>query len=231
MGDPTLCADYPNLAKWINICEYSVSEVTIIMIGTLLWVVAYYFIIRNAFRNKYIEMPVIVATANLAWEFAWSWCFETNMGELFLWGFRLWFFMDLFIFWNVLKHGHKQVTTPQLAKYFKPITVGMLLGWFALFYFFIKQGLDTPIGATSAYLITVCMASLYVTTFLSSGENKKYYSLVAAWCKGVGNSFMTTFVFMAYPENYWLQVMTVICLLYTSPSPRDGATSRMPSSA
>ena len=32
-------------------------------------------------------------------------------------------------------------------------------------------------------------------------------------------------------ENIGLVIADMICLLYTSPSPRDGATSRMPSSA
>ena len=33
------------------------------------------------------------------------------------------------------------------------------------------------------------------------------------------------------PNGYYLQVLAKICLLYTSPSPRDGLLSRMPSSA
>ena len=33
------------------------------------------------------------------------------------------------------------------------------------------------------------------------------------------------------PEHDVFEVLRVCCLLYTSPSPRDGATSRMPSSA
>ena len=32
-------------------------------------------------------------------------------------------------------------------------------------------------------------------------------------------------------EDFWHDLKLDICLLYTSPSPRDGATSRMPSSA
>ena len=32
-------------------------------------------------------------------------------------------------------------------------------------------------------------------------------------------------------DPYWCTVITMTCLLYTSPSPRDGLLSRMPSSA
>ena len=34
-----------------------------------------------------------------------------------------------------------------------------------------------------------------------------------------------------YLVHIGIQAVTYVCLLYTSPSPRDGATSRMPSSA
>ena len=33
------------------------------------------------------------------------------------------------------------------------------------------------------------------------------------------------------PKDLWDSLETTICLLYTSPSPRDGLLSRMPSSA
>ena len=38
-------------------------------------------------------------------------------------------------------------------------------------------------------------------------------------------------VFRSVPVDIGTQVEVTACLLYTSPSPRDGATSRMPSSA
>ena len=49
-------------------------------------------------------------------------------------------------------------------------------------------------------------------------------ALLVALCKTV-----VSFVHIGYDRVYWLRLMT--CLLYTSPSPRDLSTSRMPSSA
>ena len=63
---------------------------------------------------------------------------------------------------------------------------------------------------------------------------KKYYSLLA-WhgisaiflmlAATAGLSFILDFTF----EMHW--TLRLVCLLYTSPSPRDGLLSRMPSSA
>ena len=41
----------------------------------------------------------------------------------------------------------------------------------------------------------------------------------------------TTFTFSAWIKRTTVDAWSIICLLYTSPSPRDLSTSRMPSSA
>ena len=40
-----------------------------------------------------------------------------------------------------------------------------------------------------------------------------------------------TVIFMFFLDMAWLKIIYTSCLLYTSPSPRDGLLSRMPSSA
>lgn len=207
-----LCTEYPNLSRYINFCDYSVVDISLILIGTIFWNIVYYVIIRNAFRNKYAEMPVPAAASNLAWEFAWGFLFTTDMGLVFVWGLRIWFFMDLFIFYTVMKYGVKQLSIPQLIKQFKPIEVLSVLFWTGGFYFFIKEGYDTSMGATSAYIITIIMATLYITFYLSS-TYKEYYSFTVSWCKMVGNTLMSIFVFLHYPNLHFLQLMTIVVFM------------------
>ena len=45
-----------------------------------------------------------------------------------------------------------------------------------------------------------------------------------------GNDIMVIDCGMGFPEDEMLGI-DIVCLLYTSPSPRDGLLSRMPSSA
>ncbi|MEO1052917.1 MAG: hypothetical protein AAFX87_19940 [Bacteroidota bacterium] len=208
----TLCQDYPKLSTYINFCEYTVLEITLVLIGTIFWNIVYYIIIRDAFKNKYVEMPLPAAASNLAWEFAWGFLVTTDMGLVFVWGLRIWFFMDLFIFYTVLKYGDKQLSIPLLKKYFKPIEIIVVLAWIVVFYFFVKEGYDTSMGATSAYVITVIMATLYITFYLSS-DYPKAYSFTASWCKGLGNLLMSIFVFSHYPKMYFLQSLTVVVFI------------------
>lgn len=208
-----LCRDYPDLSTIINFCDYSIAELALVFIGTIFWVVVYAIIIRAGIKNKFIEMPVPAAASNLAWEFTWAFLVTTDLGLLFVWGLRIWFIMDVIIFYIVLKYGHKQLTTPMLIKYFKPIEIISVILWTIAFYLFIKEGYDTTMGATSAYIITVIMASLYAIFYLSSNY-REGYSFTAAWCKMVGNTLMSIFVFMHYPEMYFLQLLTIVVFVF-----------------
>ena len=212
MESHNLCTEYPEFSKIINICDYSITELALVFTGTIFWVVVYVIIIRNSIKNKYVEMPVPAAASNLAWEFAWGFLFTTDMGLLFVWGLRIWFILDVFIFYNVLRYGDKQISTPLLKKYFKPIELASVFLWTLGFYFFIKEGYDTSMGATSAYIITIIMASLYSIFFLSSNF-KKGYSLTNAWCKMLGNALMSVFVFIHYPDMHFLQFTTIVVFI------------------
>lgn len=208
----SLCAEHPWLNHYINICKYTVPELAILFVGTLFWVIVYYIVIRGGFKNKYVEMPVPAAASNLAWEFSWAFLYITDLGSIFVWGLRVWFFMDLFIFYAILKYGTRQLAIPQVIKYFKPIEILSVIGWVIAFYYFIKEGYDTSMGATSAYIITVIMALLYIVFFLSSNY-QHCYSFTAAWCKMAGNTLMSVFVILHYKELIFLQFLTVIVFI------------------
>lgn len=212
MEHSSICQQYPDLIQYINLCDYSLTEISLILIGTIFWNVVYVIIIRNGFKHKFIEMPVPAAASNLAWEFVWGFLFVTDLGSVFVWGLRIWFFLDLFIFWIVLKYGQKQLSTPLLIKYFRPVEIASVILWSFAFYFMIKEGYDTTMGATSAYMITIIMATLYCIFYLTSSY-ANYYSFTAAWCKMVGNTLMTIFVFIHYSDMNFLKFMTIVVLI------------------
>jgi hypothetical protein len=213
MNDGGLCGEFPGIGDWLNLCTYSVFDMAIITTGTLFWCIAYYNIIRNSFKNQFSEMPMMVAAANIAWEFVWSFSkFNTDMGHFFLWGFRLWFFMDVLIFYNVYRYGHKQMTLDFFKEHFKPLFVGITLVWVVALYLFAEAGLDTSIAATSAYIITALMSSLYITLFLSQ-KNPGRFSFTTAWTKGVGSAFMSIYVFTHYNDFYFLQLLALVVLV------------------
>lgn len=207
----------PDVLKWIQFDRYSLADILLILAGTILWNVAYFIIIRNAFRNKFVEMPVAAGASNISWEFVWGFMFKTNMGLLFVWGLRIWFFMDLLIFVAILKFGKKQLKNMSLASAFNWIEPALVIAWGFIFWAFIKEGYDTAMGATSAYIITIIMAWVYITTFLNN--DSKFYSIHVAWTKGLGNLLMTIFVFNHYNEGmlflkFMTLIVTVLDLIY-----------------
>ncbi|MFO7822791.1 MAG: hypothetical protein R6V72_02550 [Cyclobacterium sp.] len=192
---------------WINLQVYSPLEIGFLLAGTVLWNVAYFIIIRNAIRFKKMEMPFLAVCSNIAWEFSWAFLLHTDLGELFQWGLRVWFFMDVAIFYFTVRYGASQMKTDLFGKMFVPFMLILVIWWIPVFYFFETEGLDTKMGTTSAYLITVVMASLFVFN-----ASRKAPGLIGtksvAWFKFFGNLFMTIFVFLHHPDSHFLQLLT-----------------------
>ena len=197
--------------KIINFTDYSHLDIGLIMAGTIFWIITYVFILRNAIKNKFVEMPSPAAAANLAWEFVWAFFIVTNLGLLFQWGLRIWFIMDVFIFYYVLLYGVKQYNNEVLKKNFTWSTIAQVVVWVPAFYYFYKEGYDTLMGTTSAYLITIPMAILFIVNFVNSTK-KSNFSKEVAISKLLGNSFMMTFVFVHHEGFIFVKLITVVVL-------------------
>lgn len=192
----------------INLETYTITELAFLFVGTLLWNVAYFIIIRNAIRYKKMEMPFLAVCSNIAWEFAWAFLLYTDLGALFEWGLRVWFFMDVGIFIFTVKYAAGQMSKDLFGKKFLPFLLLLVVWWIPVFYFFEIEGFDTKMGTTSAYMITVVMAALFVYN-----ATRKAPGLIAtksvAWLKFLGNLSMTVFVFMHHPNARFVQLLTI----------------------
>lgn len=194
----TDCAQYsPELLHFFNLCKYTISDLIFVGIGTLFWVISYIAVIRNGFKRKFIEMPVFVAVGNIAWEFVWSFIYKTDMGDFYLWGYRAWFFLDLFIFYLVIKYGAKQFKWEVLQHHILAIVFGLVAFFGFFFYHFVHGGYDTPIGATSAFFLSVGISTLYITLFLTN-KNAKNFSLTAGVTRALGDLVLTIFAIQFY---------------------------------
>ena len=196
---------------WLNLDYYTPLQLSLFIAGAALWVINYIIIVRNIFKYKFVEMPSAVLVANFAWEFMWSWVFIQNMGMVLTIGYRAWFFLDIFIVWGFYKYGYKQVTEGATGRYKLFFTFG-ILSWLLLLYVFIKQGLDNPIGVTSAYVINVLISLLYITQFLRL-KDKFNLSFTAAWTKGLGTGLISIMSALRWPDNIWVITMASLCFL------------------
>ncbi len=212
-----------NLQHWLNFEDYTNFQLSIALIGSILWVAVYVFLIKDTIQKKYIEMPFVIACGNFAWEILYAYVFDgyINLGEIYVWGYRAWFFLDILIFVLLIKYAKKQVDNLWVIKNFTLVNLSVLAFFLVFFYAWIKVGFDnTPIhgdgsvklGATSAYLLNFGITALYISQFFKKYKSI-HFSKIIAWCKGIGTGLFTILFWQIDPENYLVQTLGIFILL------------------
>jgi hypothetical protein len=199
--------------RLVNLQKYTPLELFLFAFGCYLWVVVYGLYVRSIFKKKFIEAPIFAACGNIGWEFTWSFLLYTDMGPLLQWCYRFWFFFDLVIFYGVLRYGWEQVRTEAFRKVLRPLLILIAVFHVAAFYCMGKSGLDTPIGATSAFLLNVYLSGLYIFVLFQQRElgNLDRVSWLIAWLKMIGTGTNTIFVNIhtEYANNYFLRFISI----------------------
>lgn len=202
------------LGVLINTKDYTPFEHVCFAGGCALWVVVYGFSIRAIRTKQFVDIPLISGCANIAWEFLWSWVFHTDMGELYVWGYRAWFFLDCYIVYGFFRYGYRQILIPPLARRARLVLLCGIIGWGVMLYFYIKL-YDLPLshmGAYSGYILSILMGTLYLTLFLSMNDTR-LFSYPSVWCAGVGNLLVTLFCFSHFTDWFLLSMCAFTTLL------------------
>jgi hypothetical protein len=193
----------------VNLTTYTPLQIAFFALGGAGWVVAYVMVLVNIRKHGVVEIPVAAVACNMAWETTWGLIYRTDLGVIFVWGYRTWFVLDLFIFGFLFLNGAKHLKTPLLREWFKPGLVASYVAWLIMLYLFVKGGYDTPTGLTTGFIATILMSALYLLVELSNIAPSQY-SRVVAWAKLLGNGFASVFCVMVYPDRHFL---LVICAL------------------
>ena len=199
---------------WINLKEFTTYELVVTSIGWLFWITMYMLIVRSIRKDKYVEMPWICILGNISWEFIWGFIFyeQINLGELFIWSYRAWFFLDIFILWGLFKYGKKQVSIPEVRKHFYLICAFVIACWSVLYWSFISSGFDHKWGSQSAYISNVIISVLFISLFLRQYKFK-HFSKVMAWCKTLGTGAYTIVYFNFDPPNSFVHVIGIVVFI------------------
>ena len=187
----------------INTVAYTPLQITLFALGGAFWVVAYVAVLRGIARHRVVEIPAAAVACNMAWETTWGILYRTDLGTIFVWGYRSWFVLDLFIFGFLFLEGAKHVTIPELRRWFRPGLLFSYLAWLTMLYLFVAEGYDTTTGLTSGFIATVLMSALYLLVELAEIEALQFSRLVA-WSKLLGNGFASVFCVLVYPDNHFL---------------------------
>lgn len=192
---------------------YTPLELFFYLGGFLLWGAAYGSLLVRIHRHRFVEIPAFAVCGNVTWEFLWGFVWQVEMlGSTLQWFYRLGCLMDLGILACTFLYGARQVSLPVLRRCFRPALVAALLGWTAFYWTFRGQGYDLPLGSNSAYIVNIVMSVLYIGLVLRTADASLFGAAIG-WLKGLGTGMVTVFVFLAYPENRFVQTLGVITAL------------------
>lgn len=198
----------------INRIEYPPIQVTFLAIGFIFWIIAYREIIWGIIKYKIVEIPMIVAAMDIAWEFNWGFLLKNDFSWLFKYGCILWFLMDVFINYSTIKYGRKLVTNWWIKKYYVFIYLFILIGAGFLVYWMRILHEDEGMGLFSAYLINLCISSSYILQLLHFPQYRgQGFQFRVAWSKCIGTGSISVMCFLHYPTNYFLQTMCVMVFI------------------
>lgn len=221
-------------ASLVNCADYTPFQLLLFCVGCWLWVVAYFIIIRDFRRYKWVGMPAFAGAGNFGWEFVWTFLFATNMGLIAKYAYHAWFVIDIYIFWAIVQYGDKQGWAPSIRRVFKPMIIlsAVAFAWF--FYIYRVSGhQDYEIGALTAWTDNFLMSVLYIF-LLSRMTDVRGLSLSVGWLKMVGTGTNTLFTLSKYPDDHYLHslgiglfILDVIYLIWLKKK-RDAQTAGIP---
>ncbi len=189
--------------------RYTLWENIFLLLGVVFWAYMYAVLLIEPFKKKFVEMPVFIACGNIIWEFLWGFVFQEPMGVILLWGYRLGFVLDIVIFYHVIRYGKKQISLPISDIGYRFLLAFLVVSWGILIYTFHQGGYDLFTGSNSAYILSVIISGMYPILFLKM-SNPSLFSYPVAWAKLLGNGFFTVFIFLYFPEQYFVQALGTI---------------------
>lgn len=197
-----------NWGHWVNLTDYTPLSLITFGIGCLGWLVVYAIVIRKMIKEQVLEIPIEAVCSNFAWEICWGLIYKTDMGLLFQWAYKFWFFFDVVVVFFAIKYGRKQMTNALTQKYYLPLIIGQLVAWVMFFYYFIPEH-DDKFGALTGYMISVYMGFLYIIQKLKQPDSFGN-SKIVAWVKFLSTAGCTFACFQRYPDHKSL----MICILW-----------------
>lgn len=198
----------------INTVDYTPLELILAGLGACCWVAVYVFTIINIRKFQFVEMPFLCACGNIVWEFLWGFFFyeRINMGELYIWSYRVWFLADIYIFVSLWRYGHKQFELAALRRYAHPVIIGLVLAYTGIITAFVKAELDNPMGAQTSYLLNFGISTLYILHWLRMRKTQ-YYSRHIAWAKMLGTLMYSIYFRLAFPDDYAVTALSIVIFI------------------
>ncbi|MDJ0707625.1 MAG: hypothetical protein QNJ46_30480 [Leptolyngbyaceae cyanobacterium MO_188.B28] len=152
--------------------------------GCLLWIIAYVLIFFKAKQDRTYGLPLIAICLNFAWE-ALAAFILPNPVDLWQWFARIWFGLDLFLVWQLIKYGREEMDIPEVRQHFLKIVASIFIASIVAEYTFVMTYFDR-LGIVTAFFSNLVMSALFIPFFFARRHDRRGLSLPAAWCKMLG---------------------------------------------
>jgi hypothetical protein len=193
-----------------NLADFTPAQHACYVASTLLWVIAYVQIARDAIRTKWLGMPAAALVGNLGWELVFSTVVTTRLGAFYVWGARAWLLFDALLFVLLLRYGRRQARNRLIARHFIALVCAGVAAWSAMILAFVREFHD-DIGGFTGYVLNVQMSALFVLAIVSH-PRQRAYSLGVGVAKMLGTAVILVAELLAPSPSLFVLVLGPITL-------------------
>ena len=172
------------------------------------WTLAYALIIKRGFQDKTFGMPLTALSANLSWEFIFSFIYPHEPPQNYI--NLIWLCFDILILTQALSFWRADFGARLSARLFYPGFVLMLVIAFLAVYFVTLEFEDT-VGKYSAFGMNLMMSVQFIAMLIRRG-NVNGQSMYIAFFKMIGTLFASTWFFLDNPASMLMNFLFVAIL-------------------
>jgi hypothetical protein len=186
----------------LHVLQLGLSPGALLILGNVLWVIAYLLIIRASFHDRIYGIPLLAICLNITWELFFflrcpmippcaageeAKCLCPPLGfagDLIL---GIWLLLDVVILYQLVWFGRPHQFIPEIRRFFWSVVAGTLLVAFFWHYSYITF-YDDRSGVEDAWGINLVMSGLFIL-MLFMRPHLKGLSPGAAVAKMLGSAF------------------------------------------
>ena len=192
---------------------YSVYEIIMLTAGMVIWTYLYVYLAYRGLRTKFVQMPLILACGNIVWEFLWGFIFQSEYQTGVLIGMGTAFFIDLTIFYGILRYNSKHIQVRFYADNLKWLSAFGISLWLIVWWSFKVSGMDTDAGGASGNLLNALIALFWINQIFTI-KDLKLLSVRLGWVKLFADIPIALFMMSQFPEMKFAYLITWISVLF-----------------
>ena len=191
---------------WLDTSNYTVTQIVLFFIGSLLWLVCYADTLWDIKHKKTLNIPLAAILLNFGWEIAACWFFVPNMGKLLVAAYWAWMCFDVFIFASTFRYGYKQIVNAffkDRLKFF--LVIGIIISFATQLTYMLQY--DLPMAPITGYIINLVMSASFLYLIIIPGFQGD--SFITGWSKFLGTGIISIMFYTKYPDNNFLTSMYI----------------------